>query len=463
MRTLEYMRGTRAFALATALAFLASTASAGLFALPALAAPGDVITQPATDITANNATLNGLTGPADASQSSFWVSTSTIDTSDPNVIPSGVYSTPDLGPVSSTTAFSANLTDAVGLPPVTPGTTYFYVAWVNTDEWTPGEEVSFTTLPDAPSVSSISPTSGPTTGGTEVTVEGSNFTGATSVNFGDSPAIFTVDDDSTITATSPAATSSGTVNVTVTTAGGTSATSSADEFTYEDPAPLAPVISNLQVSSTTSSGATITWNTNTPATTHLNYGTTTSYGSSSTFDPTLKTSHSVTLSGLEEITQYFVEASSGNVTATTTATTTFTTSSTASSTPLEHIDTEAIDTTGIANGEWEDGWEWVLTFTVPDNETQFQMRFTDWSSNGNEIPAAGNIRYFTEQSSSASTTASAIVIDEESEYADAITLTGDADSSTPGRQVEVRIQVKIPFGTPAGTYSTTFGVRTDTP
>lgn len=461
MRTLQTMRGMRGLAIATAIAVLAFTASIGIFAAPAFAAPGDVVTQPATDVTASNATLNGLTGPADATESSFWVSTSTIDTSDPNVLPEGVYSSGLLGPVASTTAFEADLADVAGLT-VEPGTTYYYVAWVNTDEWTAGEELTFTTLPNAPEVTSIDPNTGETTGGDEVTITGDNFTGATAVNFGDTPAVFTVDDDETITATSPAASSTGPVSVTVTTPGGTSATSSADEFTYEEPELLAPVISDVTVSSTTSSGATISWTTDTPASSQVHYGTTTSYGSSSTYDGTPKTSHSVALTGLDEITTYQVQIASGNATATSTATTTVTTTSTASSTPLALDDTEAIDTNGIANGEWADGWEWLLTFTVPDDEDQFQMRFTDFANDDDdEIAAAGNIRYFTAQSDSATSSAEAVVIEEEGEYAEAITLTGDADAETPGRQVEVSVQVKIPFGTPEGAYTTTFGVRTD--
>lgn len=455
------MRGLRGLALLTAIAVLAMTASIGFLAAPAFAAPGDVVTQPATDITAQNATLNGLTGPADASESSFWVSTSTIDTSDPNTLPAGVYSSGLLGPVASTTAFDANLTDATGLT-VEPGTTYFYVAWVNTDEWTHGGELSFATLPEAPEVTSIDPDTGETTGGDEVTITGDNFTGATDVSFGTTPAVFTVDDDETITATSPVAPSTGPVNVTVTTSGGTSATSSADEFTYEEPAALAPEISNLDVGPTSTSSVTITWDTNTPATTELNYGTTTSYGETSGFDATLETAHSVTLSDLDEGTQYFFEAVSGNTTATTTEEGTFTTSSTASSTPLALDDTEAIDTTGTANGEWADGWEWLLSFTIPDDENQFQMRFTNFASDDDEIAAADNIRYFTSQSDSATSSARAVVIEEEGEYAEAITLTGDADAATPGRQVDVTVQVKIPFGTPEGAYTTTFGVRTDT-
>ena len=65
-----------------------------------------------------------------------------------------------------------------------------------------------------------------------VTITGTGFTGATAVDFGGTNAATNVQVVSAteITATSPAGT--GTVDVTVTTAGGTSTTSSADQFTY---------------------------------------------------------------------------------------------------------------------------------------------------------------------------------------------------------------------------------------
>jgi len=84
-----------------------------------------------------------------------------------------------------------------------------------------------------PTVTAVSPTGGPLAGGTGVIVTGSGFTGATAVNFGPTPASsFTVNSDSQITATSPAAASVGPVDVTVTTPSGTSATSAADRYTY---------------------------------------------------------------------------------------------------------------------------------------------------------------------------------------------------------------------------------------
>ena len=83
-----------------------------------------------------------------------------------------------------------------------------------------------------PTVLSISPTSGPVAGGTTVVINGTNFTGATAVDFGTTPATsFTVNAAGTqITAVDPAG--SGMVDVTVVTPNGTSATSTADQFAY---------------------------------------------------------------------------------------------------------------------------------------------------------------------------------------------------------------------------------------
>ena len=88
------------------------------------------------------------------------------------------------------------------------------------------------TFISTPAVSGINPNSGTVNGGTLVMITGANFIDVAAVNFGDTPAGFTVNDDSTITAVSPAAEAADTVHVTVVTVGGMSATSVADEFTY---------------------------------------------------------------------------------------------------------------------------------------------------------------------------------------------------------------------------------------
>ncbi|WP_245560436.1 IPT/TIG domain-containing protein, partial [Nocardia asiatica] len=76
------------------------------------------------------------------------------------------------------------------------------------------------TYAGVPSLTSISPTTAPVTGGTTVVLTGTGLSTATAVNFGATPATsFVVNSDTQITAVVPAGT--GTVQVTVTTAGGT--------------------------------------------------------------------------------------------------------------------------------------------------------------------------------------------------------------------------------------------------
>lgn len=85
----------------------------------------------------------------------------------------------------------------------------------------------------APIVTAISPRSGGVGGGTTVTVTGSGFTGATSVQFGaNNASAVTVVSDTQITATSPPG-NVGTVDVKVATPAGASAPSLADQFTYQ--------------------------------------------------------------------------------------------------------------------------------------------------------------------------------------------------------------------------------------
>jgi hypothetical protein len=84
-----------------------------------------------------------------------------------------------------------------------------------------------------PTITRISPASGTESGGTRVTITGTGLSGATSVRFGTVPAAsYTVNvKGTTLKAVAPAH-AAGPVNIVVTTPGGTSATGSADTYTF---------------------------------------------------------------------------------------------------------------------------------------------------------------------------------------------------------------------------------------
>ena len=155
----------------------------------------------------------------------FTVTTSGFPTpalSETGALPSGVTFV-DNGDGTATLA---------GTPAV--GTTGTYAVTITADNGvdpTQSFTLNVTAAVAAPTVTGISPTSGPAAGGTSVTITGTGFTGATVVDFGTTAATgVAVVNDTTITAVSPAGT--GVVDVTVTTPGGTSAISPADQFTY---------------------------------------------------------------------------------------------------------------------------------------------------------------------------------------------------------------------------------------
>jgi hypothetical protein len=105
--------------------------------------------------------------------------------------------------------------------------------------------------PPLPKVTKLVPTSGPSAGGTSVTITGTGLAGASAVSFGSTAAAsFTVTSSTAITAVSPPGTS-GIVDVRVTTSGGTSAIVTADHFKF-----LAPTITGLSPSAGPKAGGT---------------------------------------------------------------------------------------------------------------------------------------------------------------------------------------------------------------
>jgi IPT/TIG domain/PASTA domain len=90
----------------------------------------------------------------------------------------------------------------------------------------------------APTITAFGPTSGPASGGTSVTIGGTDFEGASAVKFGSTAAAsFTINSEGQISAVAPAA-AAGPVNVSVTTIAGTA--TSSQQFTNLPPASTLP-------------------------------------------------------------------------------------------------------------------------------------------------------------------------------------------------------------------------------
>ncbi len=153
---------------------------------------------------------------------------------------------------------------------------------------TPGGSVTamgaYTYTP-APTISNIAPTEGPTAGGTSVTITGTNLAGATAVTFGGSNATITGNTPTQITATAPVG-STGSVNVTVTTPGGTSGPAT---YTYVA-APLANNVSATVAYNSSNNAITLNITGGTPASVAVasgaSHGTATASGTSITYTPT---------------------------------------------------------------------------------------------------------------------------------------------------------------------------------
>jgi hypothetical protein len=103
-----------------------------------------------------------------------------------------------------------------------------------------------------PTVSSVGPASGPTAGGTTVSIAGTNFANAIAVSFGGTDAEFVINSGGQITAFAPTH-SAGLVHIQVTNPDGTSTPGQNDQFNYQ---PAMPVVNSLTPSTGLAAGGT---------------------------------------------------------------------------------------------------------------------------------------------------------------------------------------------------------------
>jgi hypothetical protein len=94
----------------------------------------------------------------------------------------------------------------------------------------------------APAIGALSVASGPTAGGTAVTITGTDLEGATAVSFGSAPATVTADSETQIAVVAPASATAATAPVSVTTIAGTA---SGPVFTYV--AAVVPILKKAPV------------------------------------------------------------------------------------------------------------------------------------------------------------------------------------------------------------------------
>jgi hypothetical protein len=234
------MRWAAALALATLVAVLAAPGSAHATGLPTIASvsPNEGREAGGTPVTITGTNFTGATAVkfGSANAKSFKVNSET-----------------------SITAVSPAGTGTVNVTVTTAG---------GTSKEVPADQFNY--IPP-PTVTEVSPKQGPTSGGTTVTIKGSNLSGATSVQFGSSPASVEAVSETSITAVAPAGTA-GVADVRVTTPGGTSAIVPADQFSYVPP-PTVMEVSPKEGPTTGGTTVTIT-GTNLGSASAVNFGTT---------------------------------------------------------------------------------------------------------------------------------------------------------------------------------------------
>lgn len=168
-----------------------------------------------------------------------------------------------------------------------------------------------------------------------------------------------------------------------------------------------PVISSITASAITSSNATITWTTNEAADSQIDYGLTTSYGTSSSLNTALSTNHSIIISGLSAgtIYNYRVKSKDASGNLATSLNSTFQTTAIADSTaPSAISNLTAVNTTQTSTN---------LTWTAPGDDgttgtaNSYDIRYstssiteTNWAQttqvSGEPIPQlAGNTETYT--------------------------------------------------------------------
>lgn len=113
-------------------------------------------------------------------------------------------------------------------------------------------------------------------------------------------------------------------------------------------------------------------------------------------------------------------------------------------------------TSARANDQYAEGWEWTFNITVWDmNETGLKMKFNQWTGAG-ALNAGNNMQFSVDGG------LSWLDITANNEYpAVGADISGIDNSANNGRQVEIKVRMKVPVGTYAGNYNSSYGILTE--
>jgi hypothetical protein len=115
-----------------------------------------------------------------------------------------------------------------------------------------------------------------------------------------------------------------------------------------------------------------------------------------------------------------------------------------------------IKTAAKANDKYVDGWEWEFNITVWDMaETDLKMKFDQWSGAA-ALNAGANMQF------SINNGVSWLDISANGTYpAIAADISGADTGAEAGRQIKVVVRMKVPVGTKAGNYNSSYGILTE--
>lgn len=207
-----------------------------------------------------------------------------------------------------------------------------------------------------------------------------------------------------------------------------------------------------------STGAEIVFQVNATGTALIKYGLNTGYASSTLSEAiTANLTETISLTGLACATTYHYAIYAENSGATendTTGDAVFTTLPCGIA-----LDSLAMtESSAKANNQYDSGWQWEFNITVWNmGETSLKMKFNEWAG-ASSLGAGANMQY----SVDADNDAAWHDITADATYpAIGADISGIDNGAATGRQVKIIVRMKVPVGTAAGYYSSSYGILTE--